>query len=104
MVQWNNIAFSIGYAYRLSTLFRLPTRNASTPSYLERTRKMDKAARIARAEDILRDDYPVYLTYWYTVDGVPKRSPLKGTALDLQRYYKTHDVRRCAAVERGLFK
>lgn len=53
-------------------------------------------------EHILEDDYPVYASYWYVVDGKPIRSPLQGTVRDLKRDQKATEVRRCAAVKRGL--
>jgi hypothetical protein len=55
-------------------------------------------------ERILEDDYPVYPTFWYLADGVPKRSPLQGTVRDLRREFKCAEVRRCAAVARGLMR
>jgi hypothetical protein len=53
-------------------------------------------------EEILDDDYPVYWTYWYLLDGKPVRSEISGTVRDLKREYKATEVRRCAAVKRGL--
>lgn len=53
-------------------------------------------------EPVLEDDYPVYPTYWYVVDGEPKRSPIEGEVRDLKRALKATEIRRCAAVARGL--
>lgn len=53
-------------------------------------------------EPILEDNYPVYAMYWYVVDGKPQRSNIQGTVLDLKRDTKATEVRRCAAIARGL--
>ena len=53
-------------------------------------------------EPILADDYPVHASYWYVVDGKPKRSEVSGTVRDLKHAMKVTEVRRCAAVRRGL--
>lgn len=53
-------------------------------------------------ELVLPDDYPVYVDYFYVVDGVVKRSPLQGTVRDLKREYNATEVKCCNAVERGL--
>lgn len=55
-------------------------------------------------EPVLEDDYPVYASYWYVVDGVPHRSEIQGTVQDLKRRLKATEIRRCAAVRRGLIR
>jgi hypothetical protein len=53
-------------------------------------------------EPILKDDYPVYASYWYIMDGEPRRSPIQGIVRDLKLEYKVREVRRCDAVKRKL--
>ena len=53
-------------------------------------------------ETILENDYPVFPSYWYVVDGTPRRSPVEGTVRDLKRVYRAAEVRRCDAVARQL--
>ena len=53
-------------------------------------------------EPILEDTYPVYPTYWYVADGKPIRSQIQGTVRDLKRAQGVAEIRRCAAVARGL--
>lgn len=54
-------------------------------------------------EPILEDDYPVFPSYFYVADGKVIRSPLEGNIRDLKRTLKATEIRRCAAVRRGLF-
>lgn len=54
------------------------------------------------AEPILEDDYPVYATYWYVLDGEPQRSDVQGQVRDLKRATGAKEIRRCAAVQRKL--
>ena len=54
------------------------------------------------SEQILHDDFPVYPTYWYLVDGEPKQSDIEGTVRDLKRVEKANEIRRCEAVKREL--
>jgi hypothetical protein len=57
-------------------------------------------------EELLDDDYPVYLDYWYVCDGEPKRCPLFGmdgdnpTVRDLRRTFQCKEVRRCNIMAR----
>ena len=53
-------------------------------------------------EPILRDDYPVFASYWYLLDGKPVRSEIMGDVRDLKRVTGAKEIRRCAAVERKL--
>ena len=53
-------------------------------------------------ERVLEDNYPVYPSYWYVVDGEPKRSEVEGTVRDLKRALGASEIRRCAAVARNL--
>lgn len=55
-----------------------------------------------RSEPILADDYPVYVSYWYVLDNEPKRSDIEGTVRDLKRDTGAKEIRRCAAIKRGL--
>jgi hypothetical protein len=57
---------------------------------------------LADFEPILEDDYPVFVSYFYVVDGKVIRSPLEGRVRDLKREFKAKEIRRCAAVKRGL--
>jgi hypothetical protein len=59
---------------------------------------------LADDEPILADDYPVFASYFYVADGKVIRSPLQGNVRDLRREFKAVEIRRCAAVRRGLFK
>lgn len=54
-------------------------------------------------EHSLADDYPVYYGYWYVVDGLPTKSDIRGTVLDLKRKFGGNvTIRRCNAIARGL--
>lgn len=54
-------------------------------------------------EPILPDDYPMYGDYWYVVDGEPKQSDYHGvTVAQYKARTGAKEVRRCAAVKRGL--
>lgn len=55
-------------------------------------------------EPVLEDDYPIYPSYWYVVDGKPQRSDIQGTVRDLKRQTRATEIRRCAAVKRGLMR
>ncbi len=55
-----------------------------------------------RNEPILENDYPVYPSYWYVVDGEPRRSPIAGTVGELKRKLQAKEVRRCDSVARKL--
>jgi hypothetical protein len=55
-------------------------------------------------EPPLEDDYPVYPTYWYVVDGGPTRSPIQGVVRDLKRTMHAKQICRCDAVKRGLIR
>jgi hypothetical protein len=59
---------------------------------------------MTKDERVLEDDYPVYPTYWYLVDGEPRRSPIQGTVRNLKLVLHAQEIRRCAAVERGLIR
>ena len=63
---------------------------------------MTTLGALMESEPILEDDYPVYPTYWYVVDGKPVRSPLQGLVRDLKRETGAKEIRRCAAVKRQL--
>ena len=52
-------------------------------------------------EHILRDDYPVYPTYWYVVDDKPVQSQIYGTARDLKRAGAAA-VKSCDIIKRNL--
>lgn len=54
-------------------------------------------------EPILEDNYPVFASYFYVADGKVVRSPVEGRVRDLKRALKANEIRRCAAVGRGLF-
>lgn len=60
---------------------------------------------LADSEPVLPDDYPIYGDYWYLFDGVPKRSVWHNVTVG---YLKARglavEIRRCAAVERGLLR
>lgn len=53
-------------------------------------------------EPLLEDNYPVFADYWYLADGKPIRSPVQGFVRDLKRAIRVTEIRRCAAVKRGL--
>ncbi len=53
-------------------------------------------------EPILEDDYPVFVFYWYVMDGEARRSYIQGTVRDLRRSENLQVVRRCDAVAREL--
>jgi len=55
-----------------------------------------------RAEPILHDNYPVFVSYWYLADGKPIRSDITGTVSQLKQDIRASEIRRCAAVKRGL--
>jgi hypothetical protein len=52
------------------------------------------------SEVILEDDYPVYYTYIYIIDGIIKKSPPIGTVFDLKKFFNAKEVRRCDIVVR----
>jgi hypothetical protein len=53
-------------------------------------------------EIVVPNDYPIYLGYWYLVDGKPKRSHIAGTAWQLKEVLEAKEIRICDAVERNL--
>lgn len=53
-------------------------------------------------EPILDDDYPVYIGYWYVMDGVPKQSMVQGNIRTVKGFHGVKEVRRCNAVARKL--
>jgi hypothetical protein len=59
---------------------------------------------MSKDERLLEDDYPVYPMYWYLVDGEPRRSPIEGTVRNLKLVFHAQEIRRCAAVQRGLIR
>lgn len=64
--------------------------------------KMNRIIEIMGDEPVLEDNYPIYSSYWYLLDGEPKRSEIEGTVHDLKRQTNTKEIRRCAAVRRNL--
>jgi len=52
-------------------------------------------------EPVLEDDYPVYPTYAYVIDGEVKLSTIEGTVADFKRA-GVKEVRRCDIVGREL--
>ena len=63
---------------------------------------------IKEGENILDNDYPVYPTFVYLVNGKPKTCWLEGTVRQFKRDliqtdgYEDPEVRSCNLVERGL--
>jgi hypothetical protein len=56
-------------------------------------------------ENILPDDYPIYLGYWYIVNSIPVQSPYEGTVRGFKEHcfnFKVNEVRRCNAIARNL--
>ena len=55
-------------------------------------------------EPILEDDYPIYMGYWYVLDGEPRRAsaPSGITVGKLKRLSGAKEIRRCDAVARKL--
>ena len=57
-------------------------------------------------EEILPDDYPVYVGYAYVIkrddEYLPVASPLQGNVADLKREFKTAEIHRCNLFDRGL--
>lgn len=59
-------------------------------------------------ETIMGGTDPVYMMYWYLVDGVPRRSMVTGNVYRLQEDLRQHcqleakEVRRCNCIARQL--
>lgn len=53
-------------------------------------------------EPVLADDYPVYMSYAYVVDGRPISSPIEGDISQLKRELGAGEIRRCDLGGRGL--
>jgi len=54
-------------------------------------------------EPVLPDDYPMFASYWYVVDGEPKRCDWhEVTVAEYRRLTGAKEIRRCAAAQRGL--
>lgn len=69
------------------------------------TREMMEARKMPKTydnEDILEDNYPVYLGYYYVVDGKVISSGIEGDVGRLKRNLNAKEIRRCNAVDRGL--
>lgn len=54
-------------------------------------------------EPILEDNYPVYIGYYYVVDGKVVISDFNGTAYQLKTSMGAAEIRRCDMVGRDLF-
>jgi len=50
--------------------------------------------KLLPSETVLENDYPVYLDYFYIVDGVIKMSTIEGTVADLKRAEGANEIRR----------
>lgn len=60
-------------------------------------------------EEVLTDDYPVYYTFWYLVNGIPRSCGITGTVgewrqliLKQKELPELPEIRRCNAVARKL--
>lgn len=73
-------------------------------SLMEQEKRQQRSQRAEEYnERILEDDYPVYLGYWYLLDGEPQRSFINGGTITSLKYITgAKEVRRCDAIKRGL--
>ena len=56
-----------------------------------------------KTEKVLPDDYPMYDSYWYLLDGKPERNERgRLTVGTYKRLSGVKEIRRCDAVERKL--